>query len=155
MRAGRGKWNSGRRMVFVGSGVAGMLIAVTAVALAGGDEHADRSVVCPRPVIPPVPAQALPAVERELSNLDVLLANANTRLRSAEDDDSNFVRNAILGPLASNRTAALDRIEIAIGRYAARPDGLERFASFGLGQAPAVPEPQVLQSVPTSARPAR
>jgi hypothetical protein len=41
----------------------------------------------------------------------------------------NFVQNAILGPLASKRTAALERIAIAIGRVAARPQGLERFAT--------------------------
>jgi hypothetical protein len=38
------------------------------------------------------------------------------------------VNNAILGPLQAKRTAVLNRIATAIGRNAARPQGLERLA---------------------------
>lgn len=60
-------------------------------------------------------------------------AEANERLRtSAGRGGPNFVQNAILSPLASKRVAALNRIETAIGRQAAKPEGLERFATCSL-----------------------
>jgi len=40
----------------------------------------------------------------------------------------DFVNNAILGPLKAERTAVLDRIATAIGRHAARPEGLAKLA---------------------------
>ena len=87
-------------------------------------------------------------MQRELANLDKQIAEANNRLRtSAGEGGPNFVQNAILGPLASKRVAALNRIETAIGRVATKPEGLERFATCGLGQAPAVSAP------PTTSRP--
>jgi hypothetical protein len=93
-------------------------------------------IVCPSPqgAIPAVPAAAQAEVSRELANLDKQLAEANARLVSSVGQGGpNFVQNAILGPLASKRTAALDRIETAIGRVAAKPAGLERFATCQLG----------------------
>jgi len=139
-----------KRVLVAGLAVAATLTAVTAaVALAGnGGTETGQSIACARPVIGAVPAAAKAEVDRELANLDKQLAEANERLRtSAGQGGPNFVQNAILGPLASKRTAALDRIEIAIGRRATRPEGLERFATCGLGQAPAVSVP------PTTPRP--
>jgi hypothetical protein len=68
-------------------------------------------------------------VAREVRNLEEQLAEANRRLMaSLGTSDPDFVRNAILGPLMSRRIASLDRIAIAIGRFGARPAGLERLA---------------------------
>ncbi|WP_309112059.1 hypothetical protein [Saccharothrix sp.] len=88
-------------------------------------------IACPDPVIPvAVPAAARAEVDRELSNLDKQIAEANERLKnSVGQGGPNFVQNAILGPLKSKREAALNRIETAIGRVAAKPEGLERFAT--------------------------
>ncbi|MFI7211384.1 hypothetical protein [Micromonospora maritima] len=44
----------------------------------------------------------------------------------------NFVDNAILGPLRSKRTAALDRIEIAFDRVGAARPNLDALATCGL-----------------------
>ncbi|MFD9700314.1 hypothetical protein [Lentzea sp. NPDC059081] len=144
----------GKRVLVAGVAVAATLTAVTAaVALAGGEE-VTGSIVCPRPVVPEVPAAAQAEVQRELANLDKQIAEANERLRtSAGEGGPNFVQNAILGPLASKRVAALNRIETAIGRVAAKPEGLERFANCGLGEAPAVSAPPATssQASPTGA----
>ncbi|MFI9815935.1 hypothetical protein [Saccharothrix variisporea] len=88
-------------------------------------------ISCPDPVIPvAVPAAARGEVERELANLDKQVAEAEQRLRDTVGQGGpNFVQNAILGPLKSKREAALNRIETAIGRVAAKPEGLERFAT--------------------------
>ncbi|SER63429.1 hypothetical protein [Lentzea albida] len=136
-------------MIVAGLGVAATLTAVTAAVAFAGGETATGAVVCPQPVVPAVPAAAQAEVRRELANLDKQIAEANERLRtSAGEGGPNFVQNAILGPLASKRVAALNRIETAIGRVAAKPEGLERFATCGLGQAPAVSAP------PTTSKPA-
>ncbi|MGW6929267.1 hypothetical protein ACWGE0_04320 [Lentzea sp. NPDC054927] len=129
-----------KRVLVAGIAVAATLTGVTAVAaFAGGESAGTQSIACPQPVVPAVPAQAQAEVQRELANLDKQIAEANNRLRtSAGEGGPNFVQNAILGPLASKRVAALNRIETAIGRVAEKPEGLERFATCGLGQAPAV-----------------
>jgi hypothetical protein len=131
-----------KRVLVAGVAVAATLTAVTAAVAFAGGETATGSIACPQPVIGAVPAQAQAEVQRELANLDKQIAEANNRLRtSAGEGGPNFVQNAILGPLASKRVAALNRIETAIGRVAAKPEGLERFATCGLGQAPAVSAP--------------
>jgi regulator of protease activity HflC (stomatin/prohibitin superfamily) len=134
-----------RRILLVGLVSAGALSALAVAALATGagqEEAAGQQIVCPSPVaaIPAVPAAAQAEVSRELANLDKQLAEANARLvSSAGEGGANFVQNAILGPLASKRTAALDRIETAIGRVAAKPQGLEQFATCQLGEAGQAP----------------
>jgi hypothetical protein len=130
-----------KRVLVAGIAVAATLTTGGAIAAfaAGGNNSAGQSIACPSPVIGAVPAQAQAEVQRELANLDKQIAEANNRLRtSAGEGGPNFVQNAIIGPLASKRVAALNRIETAIGRVAAKPEGLERFANCGLGQAPAV-----------------
>jgi hypothetical protein len=95
----------------------------------GGDSG--PVIVCPdvAGALPPVPAGAQSEVARELRNLETQLAEANSRLTaSLGTSDPDFVRNAILGPLTSRRIASLDRIAIAIGRFGARPAGLDRLA---------------------------
>ncbi|WP_319974723.1 hypothetical protein [Lentzea sokolovensis] len=138
-----------KRVLVAGVAVAATLTAVTAAVAFAGGETATGAIACPQPVVPAVPAAAQAEVQRELANLDKQIAEANNRLStSAGEGGPNFVQNAILGPLASKRVAALNRIETAIGRVAEKPEGLERFATCGLGQAPAVSAP------PTTSRPA-
>jgi hypothetical protein len=95
----------------------------------------NRAIVCPNVAgaLPAVPPGARADVARELRYLDASLAEANQRLRAAQSvSDPGFVQNAILGPLTSRRIASLDRIAIAISRFAARPAGLERLARCSL-----------------------
>ncbi|WP_394618231.1 hypothetical protein JNUCC0626_03750 [Lentzea sp. JNUCC 0626] len=145
-------------MIVAGIAVAATLTAVTAAVAFAGGETASGAIVCPQPVVPAVPAAAQAEVQRELAGLDRQIVEANERLRtSAGEGGPNFVQNAILGPLASKRVAALNRIETAIGRVAEKPEGLERFATCGLGQAPAVSAPPVTSrpastSTPVAAR---
>ncbi|MET9230166.1 hypothetical protein [Lentzea sp. NPDC003310] len=139
-----------KRVVVAGVAVAATLTAVTAAVAFAGGETASGAIACPAPVVPAVPAAAQAEVQRELANLDKQIAEANERLRtSAGEGGPNFVQNAILGPLASKRVAALNRIETAIGRVAAKPEGLERFATCGLGQAPAVSAPPATSASPS------
>ncbi|WP_399102379.1 hypothetical protein [Streptomyces sp. 11x1] len=79
--------------------------------------------------------QARAEVDRELALLDQQVAEACQRLQSsvrAMQQDSAFVDNAVMGPLKSKRTAAIDRIEIAIGRVADRPQRLRSLAACTL-----------------------
>jgi hypothetical protein len=111
----------------------GVAWATTAFAATGNTTAAAQQIVCPTPQIGAVPAAAQAEVNRELANLTKQINEANTRLRNTVGQGGpNFVQNAILGPLAGKRASALDRIAIAIGRVAARPQGLERFATCTL-----------------------
>ncbi|MDX3661559.1 hypothetical protein PV646_30005 [Streptomyces sp. ID05-26A] len=140
-------------MIVAGVAVAATLTAVTAAVAFAGGETGTGSIACPQPVVPAAPAAAQAEVQRELANLDKQIAEANNRLRtSAGEGGPNFVQNAILGPLKDKRVAALNRIETAIGRVAEKPEGLERFATCGLGQAPAVaPAPATSKTTPKPA----
>ena len=127
-----------RRVALVGLvGIAALATALTAAAFASGSNASGSGqvIACPSPVdaIPAVPAGAQAEVTRELANLDNQIAEANKRLvDTAGQGGPNFVDNAILGPLEDKRVAALNRIETAIGRLAAKPEGLERFAPCAL-----------------------
>lgn len=99
-------------------------------------DAATPTIKCPsvRSVLPGVPDQAIDEVDRELALLDKQIAEANQRIVTTKGQGGpNFIDNAILGPLLSKRVATLDRIAIAIGRNAERPQGLERFAKCNLG----------------------
>lgn len=109
------------------------IVTATSTATATAPNAAVGKIVCPTPVIGAVPAQAQAEVTRELANLDKQLAEANTRLQNTVGQGgANFVQNAILGPLADKRGSTLDRIAIAIGRVAAKPQGLQQFATCTL-----------------------
>ncbi|WP_170068061.1 DUF1996 domain-containing protein [Lentzea guizhouensis] len=98
-------------------------------------DAATPTIKCPsvREALPGVPDQALDEVDRELNGLDKQIAEANQRLVTSKGQGgANFVDNAILGPLKDKRAATLDRIAIAIGRGAEKPQGLERLAKCGL-----------------------
>ena len=74
-------------------------------------------------------------VQRNLELLNTQIAEANARIvSSVGQGGSAFIQNAILGPLADKRVATLNRIETAIGRNAARPEGLEKFGTCSLNE---------------------
>ena len=101
---------------------------------AGADNGAAPTVNCPDVTgLPAVPAQAGAEVARNLELLDTQIAEADKRLAATVGQGGPaFIQNAILGPLEDKRVATLNRIETAIGRTAARPEGLERFAPCSL-----------------------
>ncbi|WKU06500.1 hypothetical protein [Micromonospora sp. HUAS LYJ1] len=100
-----------------------------------GNAGAARTVNCPTPQLPDVPAQAAANVQAELANLDKQINEANARLAQQAANPqggANFINNAILGPLKDKRQAALDRIEIAFNRVGAQRPDLDNFAACGL-----------------------
>ena len=115
---------------------------------------ASRQVQCPtvRDKLPGVPVQALTEVNRNLAELDRQISEANERLIATRGQGGkNFIDNAVLGPLKAKRTAALDRIGIAISRSAARPQGLEALAGCTVTDQPrngATPAPSTPAALP-------
>jgi hypothetical protein len=100
-------------------------------------DSATPTVKCPsvRGELPGVPDQAVDEVDRNLALLDKQIAEANQRLVTTKGQGGpNFINNAILGPLKDKRVATIDRIAIAIGRNAQKPQGLERLAPCGLNE---------------------
>jgi hypothetical protein len=93
------------------------------------------TISCPtvKDKLPAVPASASNEVNRQLALLDKQIADASRRLSTAKGQSGpNFVNSAILGPLTSKRTAAIDRIAIAIGRTAPKPTNLDGLAECEL-----------------------
>ncbi|MDS0140319.1 MULTISPECIES: hypothetical protein [unclassified Amycolatopsis] len=79
--------------------------------------------------LPAIPAQAQAEVQRNLELLNTQVDEANNRLRTTVGQGGpNFVQNAILGPLEDKRVATINRIATAIGRNAAKPQGLDALA---------------------------
>ncbi|MGR6969302.1 hypothetical protein ACU639_06800 [Streptomyces cynarae] len=79
--------------------------------------------------LPAIPASAQAEVDRNLQLLDTQIAEANKRLvDTVGQGGPNFVNNAILGPLKDKRVATINRIATAIGRTAAKPQGLDALA---------------------------
>ena len=106
----------------------------------GGGAVAAQQISCPDVAgkLPAVPAQAKAEVDRNLALLTTQIDEANKRLASsAGEGGPNFVQNAILGPLKDKRVATIDRIAIAIGRNAAKPQGLGALAPCSLSGQPA------------------
>ncbi|WP_055711156.1 hypothetical protein [Streptomyces torulosus] len=104
---------------------------------AGNDAGAPGTISCPavEGSLPAIPASAQAEVDRNLALLDTQIQEANKRLvDTVGQGGPNFVNNAILGPLEDKRVAALNRIETAIGRAAAKPEGLEKLAPCQLNQ---------------------
>lgn len=101
----------------------------------GAGSVATPTVRCPsvRDQLPGVARRALAEVNRNLAELDRQISEANQRLVTSQGQGGpDFTGNAILGPLKAKRTAVLDRIAVAIGRTAQRPEGLERLAECTL-----------------------
>lgn len=96
---------------------------------------ANPSVRCPsvRDRLPGVPARAVDEVNRDLALLDRQISEANERLVSSRGAGGpDFVNNAIMRPLKDKRSAAIDRMAVAIGRDAPRPEGLDALAACTL-----------------------
>ncbi|MEH1130534.1 hypothetical protein V6V89_39600, partial [Micromonospora sp. CPCC 206061] len=94
-----------------------------------------QTITCPTVAdkLQNVPAAARAEVDRNLALLETQIAEANQRLATSQGEGGpNFVQNAILGPLASKRTAAIDRIAIAIDRVGDRPNNLNGLANCTL-----------------------
>ncbi|WP_328667807.1 hypothetical protein [Streptomyces sp. NBC_00328] len=142
------KYNK-RRVVMIGGASAVVLsAAVIAGSALAGEAHnnaqnattkaAANTVNCPAvaPSLPPVPASAKAEVDRNLALLNTQIAEANKRLvDTVGQGGPNFVQNAILGPLKDKRVATVNRIATAIGRTAAKPQGLDALAPCTLNGA--------------------
>ncbi|MGW2785522.1 hypothetical protein ACWC3X_30435 [Streptomyces populi] len=140
------KYNK-RRVVMIGGASAVVLsAAVIAGSALAGETHSNarnattkaaaNTVNCPAvaPSLPAVPASAKAEVDRNLALLNTQIAEANKRLvDTVGQGGPNFVQNAILGPLKDKRVATINRIATAIGRTAAKPQGLDALAPCALG----------------------
>ncbi|MEU2158005.1 DUF1996 domain-containing protein [Streptomyces sp. NPDC019396] len=132
----RHKVNRARRKAFIAmAGLVlggGGLVAVNAAANAGSAGIQRAGVVCPsvRDRLPVIPAEARADVHRELDTMRRDVAAADARLHSGE----GVAPRSVLGPLWSQRSAALERIEIAVERAGAeRPQNLQRLAACATG----------------------
>ncbi|MET8131031.1 hypothetical protein [Streptomyces sp. NPDC005251] len=137
------KYNK-RRVVMIGGASAVVLsAAVIAGSALAGETHGSGAqnattkaapagtVNCPAvaPSLPAIPATAKAEVDRNLTLLNTQIAEANKRLvDTVGQGGPNFVQNAILGPLKDKRVATINRIATAIGRTAAKPQGLDSLA---------------------------
>jgi hypothetical protein len=140
------KYNK-RRVTFIG-GAAAVALSGTVIAgfaLAGetpdsGTKNARTlagpgTISCPdvRSKLPAVPASAKAEVDRNLTLLNTQIQEANKRLvDTVGQGGPNFVQNAILGPLKDKRVSTVNRIATAIGRTAAKPQGLDSLAACTL-----------------------
>ncbi|NGO08173.1 hypothetical protein G5C60_11115 [Streptomyces sp. HC44] len=148
------KYNK-RRVTMIGGAAAvvlsGAVIAGSALAGETSNNNSDQAatkaspgtVNCPavEGSLPEIPASAQAEVDRNLTLLDTQVDEANQRLvDTVGQGGSNFVQNAILGPLEDKRIATLNRIETAIGRAAEKPEGLEALAACELNAGGAAEE---------------
>ncbi|MCX4992185.1 MULTISPECIES: hypothetical protein [unclassified Streptomyces] len=161
------KYNK-RRVVMIGGASAVVLSAavIAGSALAGetpgkGATNATTkaaaagTVNCPAvaPSLPAVPASAKAEVDRNLALLNTQIAEANKRLvDTAGQGGPNFVQNAILGPLKDKRVATVNRIATAIGRTAAKPQGLDALAPCTLDGAGGAATGSAAPSAPATAQ---
>ncbi|MEV7098965.1 DUF1996 domain-containing protein [Amycolatopsis sp. NPDC051045] len=98
----------------------------------GDRAQADREaqsvqVACPDVAskLTDIPDQAMAEVDGNLDQLDTQADEANKRIAATQGQGGpDFVRNAILNPLKDRRAAIIDRIAIAIGRFAQKPRDL-------------------------------
>ncbi|WP_426497679.1 DUF1996 domain-containing protein [Streptomyces sp. D54] len=95
------------------------------------------TIDCPEAVngLPEVPDQARGEVDRELAAMDTQITDAYRKFADRKEQmvrDPGLAENTVLGPLRGKRAASLDRIGIAIGRVAERPQGLESLAGCSL-----------------------
>ncbi|MGW3663409.1 hypothetical protein [Streptomyces sp. NPDC005141] len=160
------KYNK-RRVVMIGGASAVVLSAavIAGSALAGETpgsgarnattKAAANTVNCPAvaPSLPAVPASAKAEVDRNLALLNTQIAEANKRLvDTAGQGGPNFVQNAILGPLKDKRVATVNRIATAIGRTAAKPQGLDALAPCTLNGAGGAATGSAAPSAPATAQ---
>ncbi|MFD5271148.1 hypothetical protein [Streptomyces sp. NPDC058335] len=140
------KYNK-RRVAVIGGAAALALTGAVVVNSALAGETSKKSgtnaqtlaspgtISCPdvAPQLPAIPATAKAEVDRNLALLNTQIAEANKRLvDTVGQGGPNFVNNAILGPLKDKRVATVNRIATAIGRTAAKPQGLDALAPCAL-----------------------
>lgn len=93
-------------------------------------------VSCPdvASALPTVPQQAAAEVYQNLAELGQQITDADNGIAAAraQGQGIDFINNTVLGPLRDRRVATIDRIAIAIGRYAPQPTGLDRLAQCAL-----------------------
>ncbi|MEH0972516.1 hypothetical protein V6U77_15460 [Micromonospora sp. CPCC 205546] len=96
----------------------------------GGADNGGSAVACPDVAgrLARVPDRARAEVDRNLNLLSTQIAEADRRLAAEGRRGEEFVRTAILQPLAAKRQATLERITVAIDRGGPRPQGLARLA---------------------------
>ncbi|MGI5374083.1 hypothetical protein ACQEV2_07500 [Streptomyces sp. CA-251387] len=143
------KYNK-RRVTFIGGAAAVALSGTVIAGFALAGETSKNSgtsartlaspgtITCPdvRSKLPAVPASAKAEVDRNLALLNTQIQEANKRLvDTVGQGGPNFVQNAILGPLKDKRVATVNRIATAIGRTAAKPQGLDALAPCTLNAA--------------------
>jgi hypothetical protein len=119
----------------VGGGSAALINAAANAANSSPGTGAGTAISCPdvKGSLPAVPSQAQSEVDRDLRLLQTQIDEATKRLAATQGQGgTGFVNNSVLGPLKDKRTATLDRIATAIGRNAARPQGLDAFAACTL-----------------------
>ncbi|WP_149182011.1 DUF1996 domain-containing protein [Streptomyces sp. TRM49041] len=78
-----------------------------------------------------MPDRARGEVDLELARIDNRVTDAYQRLAQSREQiaqDPSFAENVILGPLKDERLASIQRIAVAIGRIAERPQGMESLA---------------------------
>lgn len=138
-----------KRRVIIGGGAAALVLSgavIVSSAMAGQDKGTSTAttkaagpgtVNCPAvaPSLPAVPASAKAEIDRNLALLNTQIAEANKRLiNTVGQGGPNFIQNAILGPLADKRVATINRMATAIGRTAAKPQGLDSLAPCALNK---------------------
>ncbi|WP_128378334.1 hypothetical protein [Streptomyces cavernae] len=136
-----------RRVAIIGGAAAVVLsgAVIAGSALAGetsktnnqATTKAAATVNCPDVAskLPAIPASAKAEVDRNLALLNTQIQEANKRIvDTVGQGGPNFVQNAILGPLKDKRVATVNRIATAIGRTAAKPQGLDALAPCALNQ---------------------
>ncbi|MFF5566684.1 DUF1996 domain-containing protein [Streptomyces sp. NPDC012623] len=150
-RTSRKRSTTANRAIAAGAALllgGGGLVAVNVYASAGEGKSSPRShnaaqswstIKCPdvatQNQLANVPESARAEVDRNLALLDTQITEAYKRFadsKAAIERDPGFADNAILGPLKDKRAATLDRIAIAIGRSAEKPQGLNAFAGCAL-----------------------
>jgi hypothetical protein len=140
------KYNK-RRVAMIGGAAAvvlsGAIIAGSAFAGETSKSNGAKTfaaagtITCPdvKSQLPAIPASAQAEVDRNLALLDTQIQEANTRLQNTVGQGGpNFVQNAILGPLKDKRVSTINRIATAIGRTAAKPQGLDSLAACTLNK---------------------
>ncbi|MBT2467029.1 DUF1996 domain-containing protein [Streptomyces sp. ISL-66] len=90
-----------------------------------------------------VPEGARPEVDQELAGLDTQIADAYQRLATGKARG-----DALLGELKDQRGETIGRMSDAIGKSAARPDGLDELSACAMREAPVAEDAEG----PTAAR---
>jgi hypothetical protein len=99
-----------------------------------------------------IPAQAQAEVQSNLQLLQKQIDEANKRLvDTVGQGGPNFIQNAILGPLKDKRSSTINRIEIAIGRNAPKPNlNAEGLSTCKLNEDPAAAAPPPPTNAPAA-----